>query len=62
MLLKVYCSSFSAVANCTFNWPMVELLQNKNESLEGTAPTFKGDQWKRQGNTESTVWSTQWKV
>ena len=36
MLLKVYCSSFSAVATCTFNWSMVDLLPNKNESLDGT--------------------------
>ena len=41
MLLKVYCSLFLAVAVCTFNWPMIELLLNKDESLEWTTPSLK---------------------
>ena len=44
MLLKVYCFSFLAVTTCTFNSPMVDLLRNKDESLDGTVPTFKCDQ------------------
>ena len=44
-VLKVYRSSFSAVAACTFNWPMIDLLRNKDESLEEwTAPAFKCNQ------------------
>ena len=43
-LVKVYSSSFSAVATCTFNWSMVALLQNKDELLDGIAPAFKCDQ------------------
>ena len=56
MLLKVYCSSFSAVAASSFNWPMIDLLRNKDEMLEWTIPAFKCDQEKRKGYTESTVW------
>ena len=56
MLFNVYHSSFSAIATCTFNWPMVKLFGNKDKSLDGTAPTFKLQQWKRKGNMESTVW------
>ena len=34
MLIKVYCSLFSAVAADTFNRQMIDFLQNKDESLE----------------------------
>ena len=44
MLLKVYRSSFPAVATCTFTWPMVDFLRIKYESLDGAAPTFKCNQ------------------
>ena len=43
-ILKMYCSWFSAVAACTFNWLMIDLLQNKDESLKWTASAFKCDQ------------------
>ena len=56
MLLEVYRSSFSAAAACTFNWPMIDFLRNKDEPLEYTAPAFKCDQEKRKRNMESTVW------
>ena len=55
MLLKLYCSSFSAVAAGTFNWPMIDILPNKDESLEWTVPSFRCDQQKGKGNMESTV-------
>ena len=54
--MKVCCSSFSAIAAGTFNWPMIDLLQNKDELLEWIVPAFKCDQQKRMGNMESTVW------
>ena len=38
------CSSFSAVTAGTFNWPIIDLLQNKEELLEWTVHTFKCDQ------------------
>ena len=57
MLLKVYCSSFSAVATVMFTWPMIDLLRDKDKSLEWTVPAFKCDQLKRKRNMESTVWS-----
>ena len=46
MLFKMGHSSFSAVATCNHRYvvTMVELFQSKNESLLGTAPTFKCDQ------------------
>ena len=61
MLLKVYWSSFSAVVTCTtfFNRHIIDLLRNKDESLEWTAPTFKCDQEKREtwkGQCESSKW------
>ena len=58
MLLKMDHSSFSAVAtwNHSYVVTMVELFQSKNESLVGTAPTFKCDQSKRKENMESTKW------
>ena len=34
MLLKVYFSLFSAVAAGTFDWAIIDLLKNKDESLE----------------------------
>ena len=40
------CSSFSAVGTCTFNWTMVDILQNKAESLDWPAPAFKCGQQK----------------
>ena len=42
-MLKVYCSSFSAVATCTFNWPMIDNLRNKDELREGS--TYFQVQW-----------------
>ena len=56
MLLKVYCPSFSAVSSGTFDWPMINILRNKDESLERTVPAFKCGQYKRKGNMESIVW------
>ena len=41
MLLKVFSSSFSAVAACTLNWLMVHLSKNKDELLDATAPAVK---------------------
>ena len=35
MLLKVYCSSFSAAPACTFNEPMIDFLRNKDNRLNG---------------------------
>ena len=51
MLLKVYCSSFSAAAVGTFNWPMIGIFQNKNESLEWAGAAFnkkERETWKIQ--------------
>ena len=56
MLLKMYCSSFSAVAASTFNWPMIEFIQNKVEMNDWTAPALKCDQQNRKGNMENKVW------
>ena len=56
VLLKVYCSSYSAVAAGTFNWVMIDLLRIKDKSLEWTVPVLKCNQLKRKGNKESTVW------
>ena len=55
LLLKVYCSSFSAVAAGMFVWMIINLLRNKDESLESIASAFKSDKQKRKGNMESTV-------
>ena len=41
MLLKLYCSLFSAIAVGTFDWPMIDILQNKDEQFEWTVPTGK---------------------
>ena len=54
MLLRVYWSSFSAVAAGTFDWPMIDILRNKDESW--TVPVFNCDQYNRKENMESTVW------
>ena len=54
MLLELYCSSFSAVAAGTCDWPVTNFLGNKDELLEWTVPGFKCDQKKRKGNMEST--------
>ena len=35
MLLKMYCSSFSAVATCIFNWSMLKLLETRTNPLMG---------------------------
>ena len=51
-LFKVYCSPFLAVSACTFNWPMIDILRNKDESLKWTVPAFKCDQSKRKGNMD----------
>ena len=56
VLLKVYCSSFSAVAAGTFNWPMIDRLRNKDQSPEQTPPAFKCDQEKRKRNMGGTAW------
>ena len=57
ILLMVYCSLYSAVAACTFNWTMASLIQNKDEMLDWTPPAFKCDQQKkRKACMESTVW------
>ena len=54
-LLKVYYFfSFSAIAAGTFNWPMFDLLRNKDELLEWTVPAFKCDQKK-----EKEAWKVQ---
>ena len=44
MLLRVYCSSFSAVAAGTFDLPVIDILRNKDESFEWAVSTFKCDQ------------------
>ena len=62
MLSMVYSSLFLAVAACTFNWPMIDLLRNKNESLEWTTLSFKCDQQKRKANMEIQCGSTQRKI
>ena len=54
ILLKVYCSSLSAVAAGTFDWPMIDILRNKDESW--TVPVFNCDQYKRKENMESREW------
>ena len=38
---KVYCSSFLDVAAGTLNWPMIDLLPHKDESLDWAVPAFK---------------------
>ena len=64
MLFKMGHSSFSAVATCNHSYvvTMVELFQSKNESLLGTAPTFKCDQKKERKIWKVQSGSTQWKV
>ena len=44
MLLKVYSSWFSAAASCPFNWPMIDLLRNKDKSHIWIASAFKCNQ------------------
>ena len=56
MLLKAYCSSFSAVAACTFNSSMVDLIQDKYESLIA----FKRDLFKKRETWKVYSESTQW--
>ena len=57
MLLKVYCSSFSAVAAGTLDWPMIDILRNKDEyRLNGQYLLSSAINKKRKGNTESIVW------
>ena len=56
----MYWSSYSSIAycsiaSCSFNRPMVDLVQNNDKSLDWTAPAFKSDQLKRKGNMESKV-------
>ena len=50
------CSSFSAVTACTFNWPMIHLLWNKDESLKWIASAFKCDWSIKKKDMASTVW------
>ena len=39
----MYRSSFLDAATWTFKWPIVEVFWNKDESLDGIAPSFKYD-------------------
>ena len=41
---------------------MIDLLRNKDESLEWTAPTFKCDQEKKRETWKVQCGSSQWKV
>ena len=43
LLLNVYCSSFSAVAVCTFDWLMVNLLRTQRRIDWLTALAFDFD-------------------
>ena len=61
ILLKVYCSSFSAVAVGMFNWPMIDLLQNKDELLKWAVHTFKCDKKERE-TWKVQCGSSKWKV
>ena len=64
MLLKVYCSLFSAVAACTFNCPIVDLLMVETRInrligehlLSSVMNKKERETWKMQCG------STQWKV
>ena len=42
-LVKVYCSSFSVAATFMFNSPLIDLLQNNDELVDGITPSFKCD-------------------
>ena len=46
------CSSCS----CTFDWPMVDVLQKQEWTVWLTTSVFDCDPWKRKGNMESTMW------
>ena len=46
-------SSLSAVSAVTFNWPMIDLLRNKDELTEWAVSAFKCDQQKGKGNMEN---------
>ena len=50
------CSSFSAVAVCTFDQPMVSFLRTQRRIVWLTAFAFDWDQWRRKGNMEITEW------
>ena len=49
----MYCSSLSAVSAVTFNWPMIDLLRNKDELTKWAVSAFKCDQQKGKENMES---------
>ena len=55
MVLKVYYFSFSAVAGCTFNWSMVNLLGKQRSIIWLTTPAIDCDWLKRKANMESVV-------
>ena len=53
--------SFSAVAAGMFNWPIIDLLQKKDELLEWTVHTFKCDKKERE-TWKVQCRSSKWKV
>ena len=55
MLLKVCSFSISAVALCTFNWPMVDPLPKQRWFIWLSTPAFDYDQLKRKENMEYTM-------
>ena len=55
MLFKVYSFSFSAVAVCTFNWPMADLLRKQGWLTWLTIPAFDCDRWKKKENMKHTA-------
>ena len=62
ILLKVYCSLFSAVATGTFNRPVIDLLRNKDELLEWTVPLSSAIIKKERETWKVQCGSSQWKV
>ena len=56
MLLKVYCSSFSAVTVGMFDWSMVKLLRTERRIVSNTIDKEERDAWNLQNE------HTQWRV
>ena len=56
LLHKVYYFSFSAIAGCTFNWSLVDLLQKQGRTIWLTAPTFDCDQLKKGEHEQYNAW------
>ena len=47
LLLKLYYSSFSAIAASTFNWPMADILRKQGWIIWLTTPVFECDRKKK---------------